>query len=77
MNFTDRLDSYLSQSDLEYYNAGENTDYFFHCERCDTYWSEDDFIEVLGDNEDTLITYQSFDNCPDCMAQLYPDFGLD
>ena len=46
----------------------------FLCKQCRVLWLEDELYEYFNDNEDSVLTAISFDQCPRCTIDLHPDF---
>ncbi len=42
----------------------------FYCDRCKEEWTEKDIIDVVGDNEDSILMAESFDQCPECTIDM-------
>ena len=63
---------------LDTFYDGENNEIGggYECPLCFVIWTEDELFELFADNEDTVLTAISFDQCPKCTVELRPDFSF-
>ena len=55
---------------------GENNDTGegYECPDCFIIWTKDELFELFADNEGTVLMAMSFDQCPQCTIERFPDF---